>query len=976
MKYIKGLLITCIILVLLYLVINFGVLLWFWIDPNGFWGFLWFYTLFTGLFYILYIGLLAFAGFFTGKKGWKRLLYGVLFGVLAMGLFGIELAPVYFINKKLSDKYSHIKKSAKYFKQGKYEKAYDYSSELYEQSHREYNRKFWFLRHLFLSTESGQDFLNERQYEFKINYAFCLSRLRLNLDEAESVFKECERIARESFPEKADYLLLPLGGLSNLYYDQGEILKSERLNNEMSRLVHSLEEQDRVFMVNTMLIRVLHLQRYGDYEKAHQTIQQALALYDVDEKESTSGTFLQLALVGVQSHLLRGEPEDAGKLISMAKPIAKKRKKNLVYLEFLTLKAHLLEAKGEVDNAEDLFEEVVDRSRKKSDVIYSKELMRLAGFYFRQNKYQDALTYFSRAMEESSGNADGLWFREKHELGRGLLHFALGDTEKALSSLKTRDALLLNNADQYLRVLDVGEQEKYSLKVQKRFQVANALYIAMQDSSLFGRIYDNVLFTKSLAFFSNRHIERFLDKTQNKELKNQLTSIRTRKKGLEEQSLKEFKKDNRLQRKIDSLILAERTFLDELAAIKGYSPYSVSKISWQDVRNSLDSTEVAVEFAHYSPDPLNPGDEKFYALILDNTSLQPELLSLFPAKELNEILTKRGTLKEHVNSLYAGEKRELIHNLIWKPLKPYLKNKKKVYLSLSGLLHQISMPSLTIDEPLEVEILTSTRTLVEDAGCKSEGRDYVVLMGDLNYDRTSKESSVSPGKPKSNLHFHRNTDSVVVRHNLPGTKREVGEISMLLKNQGISAELFSGDEGTEEAFRNIGSLNPDIIHLATHGFYYPRDNSVVMMDQLFGIGDYLSDIENPMLRSGLLFSGDNGIDQFPLNEDGIITANEIAAMDFSGVNLVVLSACETGLGDVLGSEGVFGLQRAFKMAGVEKLIVSLWKIPDQATSELMISFYEHYLAGGNIHNSLNQAQLDTREKYPEPFYWAGFFAVE
>jgi CHAT domain-containing protein len=147
-----------------------------------------------------------------------------------------------------------------------------------------------------------------------------------------------------------------------------------------------------------------------------------------------------------------------------------------------------------------------------------------------------------------------------------------------------------------------------------------------------------------------------------------------------------------------------------------------------------------------------------------------------------------------------------------------------------------------------------------------------------------------------------------------------------------------------------------------------------MMDRLFGVENYLSDIENPMLRSGLLFSKPN--EKAPsLEQDGIMTANEISAMDFSGVDLVVLSACQSGLGDVMGSEGVFGLQRAFKMAGVEKLIVSLWKVPDEATAELMAKFYEHYLAGDDVNKALRKAQMAVREKYVAPFYWAGFCVV-
>ena len=135
-----------------------------------------------------------------------------------------------------------------------------------------------------------------------------------------------------------------------------------------------------------------------------------------------------------------------------------------------------------------------------------------------------------------------------------------------------------------------------------------------------------------------------------------------------------------------------------------------------------------------------------------------------------------------------------------------------------------------------------------------------------------------------------------------------------------------------------------------------------------------------MMRSGLVLSGANhawlessaardGI------EDGILTAFEISQLDLSNVELVVLSACETGLGEIRGSEGVFGLQRAFKMAGVKKMIVSLWEVPDKESAELMTSFYSHWLSGKSIDEAFTQAQGNMRKKY-DPFYWAAFVLVE
>ena len=134
-----------------------------------------------------------------------------------------------------------------------------------------------------------------------------------------------------------------------------------------------------------------------------------------------------------------------------------------------------------------------------------------------------------------------------------------------------------------------------------------------------------------------------------------------------------------------------------------------------------------------------------------------------------------------------------------------------------------------------------------------------------------------------------------------------------------------------------------------------------------------------MMRSGLVFSGANKYwgqsNENQAEDDGILTANEISNLDLSACQLVVLSACETGLGEVKGSEGVFGLQRAFKMAGVKNIIMSLWKVPDVQTAELFNIFYSECFAGKTIHEAFKMAQSKMKEKY-SPYYWAGFVLLE
>ncbi|MDR0712809.1 MAG: CHAT domain-containing protein, partial [Bacteroidales bacterium] len=174
-----------------------------------------------------------------------------------------------------------------------------------------------------------------------------------------------------------------------------------------------------------------------------------------------------------------------------------------------------------------------------------------------------------------------------------------------------------------------------------------------------------------------------------------------------------------------------------------------------------------------------------------------------------------------------------------------------------------------------------------------------------------------------------------------------------------------------------------LIHLATHGFFLPdaENRAVDEIGRRQG-GGREKPAENPLLRSGLIMSGANHqwlAREYVMEEeleDGILTADEISRLNLTKTRLVVLSACETGLGDVENSEGVFGLQRAFKLAGVESLIMSLWKVPDEATAELMILFYNEWLAGNSKQNAFKTAQGKVRAEYQSPYYWAAFVMMD
>ena len=243
---------------------------------------------------------------------------------------------------------------------------------------------------------------------------------------------------------------------------------------------------------------------------------------------------------------------------------------------------------------------------------------------------------------------------------------------------------------------------------------------------------------------------------------------------------------------------------------------------------------------------------------------------------------------------------------------------------------------------------------------------YIGHPNDILYNRgktsSQKQSAFLMGDP--------NFNSATVAQ-LPGTKKEIDDISKYL-NPKMSLQKYMQEEATETNLKNVKS--PKILHLASHGLFLEDKTAT---DNLFGVQlQYIR--QNPLLRSGLLLTGvseeqsDGTAQSFNQNDNGFLSAYEAINLNLSNTDLVVLSACETGKGDLKAGEGVYGLQRAFIIAGAQSLVMSLWKVDDTATQKLMSGFYRTYVNGNNLPDSFRQAQLAMLKEYGHPYYWGAF----
>jgi CHAT domain-containing protein len=209
---------------------------------------------------------------------------------------------------------------------------------------------------------------------------------------------------------------------------------------------------------------------------------------------------------------------------------------------------------------------------------------------------------------------------------------------------------------------------------------------------------------------------------------------------------------------------------------------------------------------------------------------------------------------------------------------------------------------------------------------------------------------------------------------LPATQTEIDLISDNLKSKGWDVELISGVDATETRVKSIEA--PKILHIATHGFFF-EDQEMINHTNMIS-KDNKKAVTNPMTRSGLIFSGaENTMNGEVLaNDNGWLNSYEASLLNLRGTELVVLSACKTGSGEVQNGKGVYGLQRAIRVAGAESLIMSMWEVDDKATQELMTLFYDYWIDKKmSKKEAFKEAQQKIREKYKHPYYWGAFIML-
>ena len=696
--------------------------------------------------------------------------------------------------------------------------------------------------------------------------------------------------------------------------------------------------------------------------------------------------------------------------------------------------ANLYIAIRQYRKAEPLYLELVsiyENAYTKRSRTYVENLVGLADLYYRmrrfaesEERYGEAMSLIEGAVKMDSATcglvynnfanlsiAMGRWAQAKEleekarvyhgeELGTmGVAEMGLGDNAAAVEDLtKAGDQWKKYLAQAYWRMGRIGEAralfvEAVRAKVgqmRRVFQfmsdeekadymksvlgVEEELYTLIWDGEAdsAGDAYDIILADRNMILTTSSQVRDLVNRSGDSALLAVYREWMTEKRVLA-RMYADAASEQQIKAAEDKADISEKQMTK--GAEKLVSVLRKTPLGWREIRAKLGGDEAAVEFISF---PYFDGlrffkDSVLYAaLVLRKDRAQPVwvrlcgedgLDSLLNAGRQNDVVVRGAATMSAV----AGGAAQRLYQLVWRPLEKELGGVKTVYYSPAGALFRISFTSLPIggdsvlSDRYRLEQVSQTSDVVTAGGAAEGGGrlkagDQIWLYGGVDY----------KGGPGTG-----------VWASLPGTRVETDRIREYGAVRGMRVTMLSGAQATEESVKALdGKGYPAVLHLATHGFCYP------VLDTTHadvGPGAAFIKATDPLMRSGIVLSGGNlGWNGMAASgtDDGILTAYEVSNLYLPSVRLVVLSACETALGEVQGTEGVYGLARAFRMAGVQNLVMSLWTVPDGPTAEFMGVLYHHLFDGESVSAAFRAAQEEMKKKYrKEPGKWAAWILV-
>lgn len=616
---------------------------------------------------------------------------------------------------------------------------------------------------------------------------------------------------------------------------------------------------------------------------------------------------------------------------------------------------------------------------KKSFSFYGEKLSTKKTFYnilceyFLENnltKTIDALDKFQRENSEFIGTLTINY----------LLRYNARDIVNSKKMLLNLFDKQIYQNNQYFHLLSYDDKNILYENFSRLFEFSNTYLLDTTDSHFLKRYIDYRFYSKSILFSNS--IKLNIENENNMELYNEFKSNKIKintsieAKNQDSKRIEELKNKNR---EIEKFLSANTKPL-MLATLK-------------DLKNKLLSGEAYVEIIRINKqakNSVNQGidivkmftDSISYGAIVIKKNKSPKFILIDDSNQLEMLYTQNFKSK-------IQNKQEDIesYHLLFEKIDNELKDVKKIYLVTDGVYNSINIESIYnpirkqyLIDYLEIQTVQNIKSIIDKKeDFKFGSNSKAVLLGNPDFDLTLATSNMNDillerGLDSNMLNDIKNSVKISM---LNGTQKEIESINTILQNTNCPVELYTAAQASEDNLKKVNS--PYVLHIATHGFFLKNEDTSKTKQSITELinDNYKND---SYLKSGLLLAGAqntlNGI-QLQNSNNGILMAEEAKSLDLRNTELVVLSACETGLGDNLVGQGVLGLQRAFMIAGAKSVVMSLWSVSDEKTQKLMTLFYSNWVNKDMSKNeALHQAKIAMKKLYPEPYYWAGFVLLE
>jgi CHAT domain-containing protein/tetratricopeptide (TPR) repeat protein len=793
---------------------------------------------------------------------------------------------------------------------------------------------------------------------------------------AEPLYQRSLAIYEQALGKNHPDVAVSLNNLALLYANQGQYSKAEPLYQRSLAIWEQALGKNHPAVATSLHNLAFLYQAQGQYSKAEPLYQRSLAIREqalgVNHPDVAMSLNNLALLYQAQGQYSKTEPLIQRSLAIREQALGVNHPDVAQSLNNLAV---LYKAQGQYSKAELLVQRSLAISEKAlganhSNVAFS--LNNLAGLYSDQGQYSKAEPLYQRSLaiwEEALGKNHPVVATSLHNLA--VLYWNQNQTEPALTrfiqALDIEETNLAKNlvigseADKraYLKTFSGSTHAAISFHLQ--FAPTNPQAARLALTTILRR-KGRVLDTLSQALIRLRQQLSPADQER-------LTRLSTLRTQVAQIAFNPNPTDQQRQQ-LQLLNTQAEQIEAELNRSSSTFAQTTQKVTLEVVQKAIPANAALVEFIQYEPfNPKAPQGQGFgaprYAVYVLTATGEPRFADLGSASEIDALVAqyRSATLDPRRPLSEAQAAARTLSAKIMAPVRQFVSTANHLLIAPDGQLNLVAFAGLVDEknqyliETYQITYLTSGRDLLRLQETPPKANPPLIVANPT-FDKPGSNpvqiASADRGNPRS-------IDLATLKFGtLPGTAIEGETIAKLLPN----SRLFTQAQATETVVKS--SSNPRILHLATHGFFLKPAPTTKAKDGSRNLPN-----ENPLLRSGLAFSGFN-VRQGG-GDDGVLTALEITGMDLRGTQLVVLSACETGLGDVQSGEGVYGLRRAFTLAGAQSQVMTLWRVDDEATKDLMVNYYQRLARGEGRGEALRQAQLAMlrSQNYAHPKYWSG-----